>query len=225
MLRDWSTGKFPRYSTPPSKAASPLTEAATEKYYAADASILANLRPRKEMRKNGGLIKFVSGVVESRKAVTEGPWNSLKEENDEMEVDDEDDALIEVDEDEEIGGEEDEDDELEEQEDDDQEDADVVLPPISNKQKRKRTNEAPAAPPSKKASFSSNPKISKQPAPKSKDAGKSGLKSKLIAPKPAQPKPATISREQKVANGAIKKAVAAKSSIESGDAYDFGKFF
>lgn len=234
MLRDWSTGKFPRYTTPPSKtstSASPLADSALEKYYSADDSILTNLRPRREMRKNGGLIKFASGQLESRKVVTEDQWNSLKEDNEEASEDDSDngmevdndkaDVLVEDEEDE-------EDEELEEQEDD--EEAEDVPPPISNKQKRKRTNEAPAAPPSKKVSFGSDSKIPRQARVagplKGKATGKSALKVKPVASVTAKPKPVTGKREQKVANTATKKTpAAATSSVGSGEAYDFGKFF
>lgn len=229
MLRDWSTGKFPRYTTPPSKiptSASPLADSALEKHYAADDSILANLRPRKEMRKNGGLIKFASGEVESRKVITEDQWNSLKEDDEEASEDDNDNRM-EVDNDEADALVEDEEDEELEEQEDDEEEAEDVPPPISNKQKRKRTNEAPAAPPSKKVSFGSDPKISRIAGPlKGKATGKSALKVKSVASVTAQPKSVTGKREQKVANTASKKTpAAATSSVGSGEAYDFGKFF
>lgn len=229
MLRDWSTGKFPRYTTPPSKiptSASPLADSALEKHYAADDSILANLRPRKEMRKNGGLIKFASGEVESRKVITEDQWNSLKEDDEEASEDDNDNRM-EVDNDEADALVEDEEDEELEEQEDDEEEAEDAPPPISNKQKRKRTNEAPAAPPSKKVSFGSDPKISRIAGPlKGKATGKSALKVKSVASVTAQPKSVTGKREQKVANTASKKTpAAATSSVGSGEAYDFGKFF
>lgn len=229
MLRDWSTGKFPRYTTPPSKiptSASPLADSALEKHYAADDSILANLRPRKEMRKNGGLIKFASGEVESRKVITEDQWNSLKEDDEEASEDDNDNRM-EVDNDEADALVEDEEDEELEEQEDDEEEAEDVPPPISNKQKRKRTNEAPAAPPSKKVSFGSDPKISRIAGPlKGKATGKSALKVKSVASVTAKPKSVTGKREQKVANTASKKTpAAATSSVGSGEAYDFGKFF
>lgn len=206
LLRDWSTGKFARYTTPPKPSTTSKaqdTDDALKKIYEANDAILETLLSRKEMRKSKGLVKLVSGAIESRKAVLEGPW--LKEENahgdedadaesdeeDEMEVDgsaddeqeDEDEGVEEVD--------------VEEEADEEAEEA--PPPPTSKKQKRKRTNEPPVARPSKKVMFAPDPKTSKQ-------ARKAGS-----------------FKGNPQAKGKTTKTVTLGAGND--EAYDFGKFF
>src|SRR5271170_2179338 len=79
VLRDWSTGKFPWYTTPPHSpdAVTPvLHEPELARVYAQDEQrTLCLLQTRKEMRKSMGLVRFVpTGLVESRQTALEEPW-------------------------------------------------------------------------------------------------------------------------------------------------------
>ena len=76
VLRDWSTGKFPRCTIPPTTNSSLEN---IDKLYADD---LATSSSRKEMWKSGGLVKLVPGHLELRKAVLDAPWARLDEEQD-----------------------------------------------------------------------------------------------------------------------------------------------
>jgi len=176
VLRDWSTGKFGHYSTPPVIAASPehLSSPGADltALYAQDETILAALPTRKEMRKQQGLVKFSPGSVDQRKAKTEEDWAALEDSEDEEGDDDnsaeDDDEGVadggEEEEEEEAGkaeveeGSEEEEDDSEEtdsiMDEDEEDDILAVLEPMSKKQKRKRGPDAPVpARPTKKVSF------------------------------------------------------------------------
>ncbi|KAJ7047765.1 hypothetical protein C8F04DRAFT_1216975 [Mycena alexandri] len=228
VLRDWSIGKFPRYTVPPAADASanPLSPV--------DEAVLATLQTRKDLRKAKGLVKLTCGAVETRQAAVEEPWAPASREKD-AEIDEEDGGEVdedggEVGEDVEMGDEENEDEDEDEDEERSAEEAEEEPPiALSGKQKRKRAAEK-APPPRKKVSFGPDPKSSKQArsagsqAPKSKPttastpaAAKKSLKA--VAPK----------KERKVANTAVKTKAAQKVNAAGGGApgqeYNFGEFF
>ncbi|KAJ7929179.1 GNL3L/Grn1 putative GTPase-domain-containing protein [Mycena leptocephala] len=214
VLRDWSVGKFPRYTVPPAVSASstPLSPA--------DEVVLAVLQTRKDMRKARGLVRLTCGVLETRKASVDEPWAPATPEKD-AEVDDED-------EDEQVGGEDDEDEEMDKEEVADEESSDdaeeELEPPValSGKQKRKRAAEKP--PPSrKKVSFGPDPKTSKQARSAGSLAQKPSAAAKEKPLKTAAPK-----TDRKVANTAVKTKASQKASAAAstpGQEYNFGEFF
>ncbi|KAJ7667613.1 hypothetical protein DFH06DRAFT_1183054 [Mycena polygramma] len=205
VLRDWSVGKFPRYTLPPAGSAS-STALST-----ADEAVLATLQPRKEMRKARGLVKFTCGVAETRKATVDEPWalaSPAKDVEDDGEGEDEDGQ--------------DEDVEMEEVDDEGSDDAEEELEPppiaLSGKQKRKRAADK-APPPRKKVSFGPDPKTSKQ----ARSAGS------LKPTATAKEKPLKPAAPKKVANAAVKKKPAQKVTTAGastpGQEYNFGEFF
>ncbi|KAJ7367887.1 hypothetical protein DFH08DRAFT_8310 [Mycena albidolilacea] len=220
VLRDWSVGKFPRYTVPPVSASStPLL--------AADEVVLATLQPRKDIRKARGLVKLTPGVVETRKAAVELPWAPEKHSGD-----DDDEA-----EEEEDDGEAAEDVEMDEESETVEEASDEVEeepePPtaLSGKQKRKRAAEQ-APTPRKKVSFGADPKTSKQ----ARSAGSLGQKPTSAAAdaaakekRPLKTAPAPKTDVRKVANTAVKtkasQKVAAAAGSTPGQEYNFGEFF
>ena len=140
VLRDWSIGKFDRYTTPPSSATSVKTGTAQTsttitakltdnpgddeitRLYVNDEAILSTIPTRKERRKRGGLVKFVccGSGIDSRKVVVEEPWNGLEQDEDEESDENEDENDVQgMDIDGEDEDEEDEDEEMENDEDED----------------------------------------------------------------------------------------------------------
>jgi len=187
VLRDWSVGKFSRYTTPPSTAnttpdsaessQSQISKAENEAFiaqlYVKEESILAALPTRKERRKAGGLVKFSSGVLEGRQTDIEEGWAGLEdsegEESGEDESADFDAEGMDVDEEEETEEQERESSGDEKQESDEEEAEERPSPPSSNKQKRKRVLEiSESKRPSKKVAFA--PLSSKRPQAGSKRA-------------------------------------------------------
>ncbi|KAI9448350.1 hypothetical protein H4582DRAFT_1803181 [Lactarius indigo] len=76
VLRDWSTGKLPRYAVPPRQeegvaADGDLTLATI---YAGDAALLERLMPRKELRRSRDIVRLSSGQVDERALAFEAPW-------------------------------------------------------------------------------------------------------------------------------------------------------
>ncbi|KAJ7762824.1 hypothetical protein DFH07DRAFT_405096 [Mycena maculata] len=228
VLRDWSVGKFPRFTVPPAAAG-----AATEMEEGGDEAVLAGLQTRKELRKTKGLVKFVCGAIETRRAAVEEIWVPVTREKD-----DESEGVDEEDEDMEDGGDEeqDDDDEMDDggEEEDEEEEEEEPQPMLSGKQKRKRATEKNAPPPRKKVSFGPDPKASKQ----ARKASSLARKPAAVAPAAAQktPKPLTSKsaapakdKDRKVANTAIKtKSKPQKipgATTAGGEEYDFGKFF
>ena len=113
VLRDWSLGKFMRYTTPPvintAAAQSSITTNITKlgdditQLYANDEAILSKVQTRKERRKQGSLVKFSYESIDPRKAVVEEPWNGMEQDSDEEgdgdddeDEDDEDENDVEV---------------------------------------------------------------------------------------------------------------------------------
>ncbi|KAJ7179512.1 GTP-binding protein [Mycena filopes] len=206
VLRDWSIGKFPRYTVPPpldaSAAATPLS--------ASDEAVLATLQTRKDLRKSKGLVKLTCGVVETRKAAEEQDGG-------------------EVDEDVEMDGDEDEEASEEQEEEEVAEEPAIAL---SGKQKRKRAAEK-APPPRKKVSFGPDPKAAKQArsagsqAPKAKPKPTPASTPAAAKEKPTKPT-AAPKKERKVANTAVKTKAAQKlaaAGAAPGQEYNFGEFF
>ncbi|KAA1466062.1 hypothetical protein DENSPDRAFT_830806 [Dentipellis sp. KUC8613] len=223
VLRDWTTGKFPRYTVPASAtSAAPAPE---------DEAVLERLSTRKELRKAVGLVKMVPGAVDGRTVELEAPWFGGEESEDEEDDDEGDD-------DEEEGGDvemdgpsgeedEDEDEDEEDEEDEDEDEEDDEPEPVAVKGKRKRTSQ-PAAPAPKKVAFAGT-KNRPAPSPASpKAALKSALKpSKKEKAEPKAKKPAkakaAVPAAKKVANAPSKKAAAVDGA--KGEEYDFTKFF
>jgi len=245
LLRDWSTGKFARYTSPPKSSTTTAAQSkdmALKKLYEADEAILDSVMPRKELRKSTGLVKLTSGEIDSRMVILEEPW--LKEdevgsvededrEDGEMEVDEsvsdeeENDDDIDDDADEEEGEEGEEKEEKEEEKEED------MPPPSSKKHKRKRTNEPSTAPPTKKVAFAPDPRSSKR----------AGIARSLKGMKPEKPtttkakpldftnsatrpksKPVGVKPERRAANIGVK-GKATTTDAGGDEAYDFGKFF
>ncbi|KAH9050116.1 hypothetical protein EDB84DRAFT_731902 [Lactarius hengduanensis] len=67
VLRDWSTGKLPRYAVPPPIAQHPTP-------YADDDALLERLVPRKELRRSRDVVRLSSGQVDERALAFEAPW-------------------------------------------------------------------------------------------------------------------------------------------------------
>lgn len=161
VLRDWSTGKFPRY-TQPSASSTEHCESAEKdnefaELYKADEEILGAAPLRKDMRRGGGLIRLTPGDVEKRKVDLDAPWDeSDDEEEDEEEGGEEEEAASAGDvSDDEVEGEE-----VEIDQDDDEESEEEV--PLPTKGKRKRQEKSERALASKKVAFAAPPKGSKQ---------------------------------------------------------------
>ncbi|KAJ7265837.1 hypothetical protein B0H12DRAFT_1099727 [Mycena haematopus] len=204
VLRDWSIGKFPRYTVPPSESSTPLSNA--------DEKVLATLQTRKDMRKARGLVKLTSGAMETRKASIDLPWAPEKDSEGDDEAEEEQD-----------GGEIEEEAGMDEEEAENSDDAEEELEPptaLSGKQKRKRAAEK-APPPRKKVSFGADPKTSKQ----ARSAGSLLRKPTAAA---AKEKPLKISAPKKVANTVVKTKQSQKGGAPSsvpGQEYNFGEFF
>ncbi|KAJ7873382.1 hypothetical protein B0H14DRAFT_2720500 [Mycena olivaceomarginata] len=211
VLRDWSVGKFPRYTVPPVSAPStPLL--------AADEAVLATLQPRKDIRKARGL---------TRKAAVELPWTQEKNSgDDEEEVEEKNDGEAAED----VEMDEEESETLEETSDEVEEEPE---PPtaLSGKQKRKRAAEQ-APTPRKKVSFGADPKTSKQ----ARSAGSLAQKPTSAAAAAAAKEkrslktaPAPKTDVRKVANTAVKtkasQKMAAAVGSTPGQEYNFGEFF
>ena len=233
VLRDWSIGKFDRFTTPSSAPPVINTAAATTQsessLYVNDEAILSTIQTRKERRKRGGLVRFTYGSIDPRKVAVEEPWNG-EGDDDEEEVDDEigvegDVEGMDIDEDEENEGEgEDEEEEEEEEasdaesetgdsqeegeEDADQEDEDEgegenELPRLSRKQKRKR-----------------GPEKSIIPSPPVKKVAFS------VRPPARGLKKTDRQKKKGLPTMKMKAAEGSRSKDKSGsEVYDFGKFF
>ncbi|KAG6867930.1 hypothetical protein C0993_009412 [Termitomyces sp. T159_Od127] len=210
LLRDWSTGKFARYSIPPTTALSTTCNSDAQhsffkKLHGSDVTILEVVLSKKELRKSVGLVKISSGEIDLRNVVLQDPW--LKE--DDSELGDQEDVEVTGDDDDDDDNSDDDSQETIEEDgrvdDDHGQEAPLSL---SKKQKRKRTHEPLVAPPSKKVAFAPEPKVAKQ-------ARKAAsIRSKTLERPPAN----SVSRVT---------TKPAKAKIRNGDdeAYDFGKFF
>ncbi|CAK5276095.1 unnamed protein product [Mycena citricolor] len=176
VLRDWNTGKLPRYTVPATSSAGSASLSA------ADESLLATLQMRRDFRKARGLVKLTLGAIETRRAVLDEDWTASAVGDDDVSEDegedeDEDDAGVQNDDDESI------EEEAEDEEDDgEEEEEEEIVVPLSGKQKRKRAAEQ--AKPRKKVVFAPEPKSSKQArsaASKTPKLRDTAVKSKKIA--------------------------------------------
>lgn len=165
VLRDWSTGKFPRYTQPPASSTEHSESAEQDnefaELYKADEEILGAAPLRKDMRRGVGLIKLTPGEVEKRKVALDAPWDeSDDEEEDEEEGGEEEEEAASAGDgsDDEVDG---EDAEINEMEEDDDEESEEEVP-LPTKGKRKRPEKSERAPASKKVAFAAPPKGSKQ---------------------------------------------------------------
>jgi nuclear GTP-binding protein len=133
VLRDWSTGKFDRYTTPPP----PVTNTATAQsesfittklaepdpcynitqLYVNDEVILSSIQTRKKRRKEVGLVKFTYGSIDSRKVAVLDQCNGLKQnDNEESNVDEVDVEGMDIDDEVEVEDEENEDEDKDKEE-------------------------------------------------------------------------------------------------------------
>ncbi|KAG6849948.1 hypothetical protein H0H93_003320 [Arthromyces matolae] len=226
LLRDWNTGKFARYSNPPTtpSASTPKTkDVGLKKLYEGGAAILETIVPRKELRKSVDLVRLVPREVDARKVVLQEPW--IQEEDSEDEHSDfagldEGDSLQgddgeDVNDDQSV---EDGDSEDEEEGEAEEEGEEEQSAPLSKKQKRKRTDDPLPGPPSKKVAFAPEPKGSKQ-ARRAVSGGNKPLDKTSGKPKgPAKVKPASAKVQKKAANAL---AIKNKAGDGSDEAYDF----
>ncbi|KAF9531018.1 hypothetical protein CPB83DRAFT_850031 [Crepidotus variabilis] len=235
VLRDWSIGKFQHYTTPVGNLNTEST--------GGDASILKSLPTRRDMRRNGGLVKMSPGTIEERAVDVEKTWVSITK------SEDDDDDSAENDIDLPIVGENSDDEEtsdeagesglgessdVDDEQDDSDEEDDVVpaVAPVSRKQKRKRETEAPGPRPPKKVSLGRTTIL----AAKGKSSSQQVSQSQTQLTKMAGPKSILKKAADSSSKGGVKKAdnsmVATKSTplaaVSAGtetEAYDFGKFF
>lgn len=252
VLRDWSTGKLERASIPPptKSTLADLTTAFSELYTTADSDVLSRVRTKKEMRKEGGLVKMASGTVDGRELELEKVWIGLEADSEDEEDEEEDDPMA-VDEDEldeEMEAPSGEEDSMSDDVDEDEEEEanEEPTPPPSPKLSKRKRPSAPSksSPPSKKVAFSNKPlppssSVSASATPKSraeKRAGRSSAAAPSEPPKsalksskaPANGSSKTAGGKRTVANAPSKKAAGgavAANAAGAGDAYDFGKFF
>jgi len=81
VLRDWNTSKFARYTRPPNDGGENLT-LITE----VDKRTLNQSKTRKELRKNGRLVRLRASEEERRVVQMESPWEDEKESSDEDDI-------------------------------------------------------------------------------------------------------------------------------------------
>ncbi|KAI0346977.1 hypothetical protein BDW22DRAFT_1480687 [Trametopsis cervina] len=231
ILRDWSTGKFPRYTVSASTSNDASQDGPLAELYAADEKILSALLSRKEWRQGTGLVKLSPSEVDTRQLALETVWVPSGEdsEDDDAQNETEDVEMGASEEGESDGAEEDEEDEEDEDDEEEEEEPEELV--SLNKRKRVAAKQpTPSSRPTKKVAFSAEPQSTKQArkaagargsAVKAKpEAVKSALKSK---PPKAQPTPKAASAK-KAANAPSKKS-AVPTSTGSDEAYDFKKFF
>lgn len=99
VLRDWSTGKLPRYAVPPPPiarqqqqeegiAAAADGDPTLAAIYADDAALLKRLVPRKELRRSRDVVRLSPGRLDERALAFEAPWSgSATAESDDAEED------------------------------------------------------------------------------------------------------------------------------------------
>ncbi|KAH9077494.1 GNL3L/Grn1 putative GTPase-domain-containing protein [Lactarius deliciosus] len=95
VLRDWSTGKLPRYAVPPPIAQQADGDPSLATIYADDAALLERLVPRKELRRSRDVVRLSAGQLDERALALEAPWfgsaataGSESDEDGEMEASD-----------------------------------------------------------------------------------------------------------------------------------------
>jgi nuclear GTP-binding protein len=211
LLRDWATGKLPRYSVP-SKGPEVIDFAAApanaNEVHLEDVKTLENVQTRVEKRKVSGLLRISAGVKDSREPEWERRWDSVGGRGAESDGDDdgdvEGDAMDDLDEEDEVGEDDDEDEDEEDEvasiitaDNSEEEDEEEVPPPPPAKRKRVPLEVAASAPASKRVAFGkaapsakSNPAVSLvTPAPKSVLKPAKSSRSSLRALKADKPKP------------------------------------
>jgi len=225
VLRDWGTGKLPRYTLPPSK--STVSASVRDIHQAA----LSTLRTRKDMRKEPGLVKLSSGQVDEREVDLEKEYFTGKGADDSGEGDeeDEDEDVDQLDEDVsaserdgEDGSGDGENDEDVDMDDENEEEHEVPPPPIKNKRKLK--NAPTPGRPVKKVAFAEEPKGTKQAR---SAAGARNVPPKATPKKPKLPKakPPTL-QPTKVVNSSSKQLKGnGKTPADGEQQYDFSMFF
>ncbi|KIM83958.1 hypothetical protein PILCRDRAFT_420239 [Piloderma croceum F 1598] len=220
VLRDWSVGKFPRFTPAPTISETlVLTQrtGALAKLYIEDQKTLATLETRKEMRKRIGLVKLVAGHTDIRKVDVEARWMGAEHDGDDQsdEEVDKDDEQAESDEDDNVMM-----DDVEDLGHDESEEDDEPPPAPTGKRKRRNTFTALSALPNKKVAFAPDPKESKRAraAGSSKKAAPSSLNSKPVSSKLKTSKPTSVSRK-------IASQKSTPPSKGGDEVYDFGKFF
>jgi len=174
VLRDWSSGKFSHYTTPPlpkstsiapvsaaseSTSANPVN-AALEQLCEKDVSILGDLPTRRERRKGGGLVRLTAGIADQRRISVGEVWAALQdsEEEESEEGDDIEDVYEGMSVDEGDLDEDEDNEDNEEQPDSDEEEEEEAQPLLPSKQKRKRTlDKSVRERPPKKVAFAPQP--------------------------------------------------------------------
>ncbi|KAI0772525.1 hypothetical protein BD413DRAFT_45792 [Trametes elegans] len=250
VLRDWSSGKFARYTVPSSPSADTTTspDPSLAEVYTKDESVLSKLSTRKELRKAGGLVKLRAGAIETRKTPLDASY-SVAWEDEGDEADEEEGAGLDETDDVELDdgasvesyasdGEEDEDED--EDEEVDELDEDAPPSPPSGKRKRGAAKAAALARPAKKVAFAAEPKGTKQARSAAGAKGAAKAKAAKASENKAAKKPAKASALKKaapaatakpavtkrVANSAAGKKAGAASAAKEGEvAYDFKQFF
>lgn len=89
VLRDWSTGKFPRYTVPLSTTPTSTPDSAFADAYTKDEELLSRLSTRKELRKGTGVVKLDAGEPETRKVALDASWAGSADGGDESDNEDE----------------------------------------------------------------------------------------------------------------------------------------
>jgi nuclear GTP-binding protein len=206
MLRDWSKGKILWYTMPSNSSTTSQSQFYPEfaGLYAKDEQTLVNLKMRKELRKQGGVVRFTTGIVDSRRVIVDAPWPGTGGDEGSDEVLDPGDSR-------------DNHESLSEDEKDGDDDTEEVPTSANVFGKRKRTSIKDKA--SKKVAFTLDSKSSVQAHSLAKPGAKrmtttSAKESKLNRSKATE--------KTKIINAASTKT---PSIVPHGEAYDFGKFF
>ncbi|KIJ37431.1 hypothetical protein M422DRAFT_260103, partial [Sphaerobolus stellatus SS14] len=233
VLRDWTTAKLPYYTDAPAVSAEArvVDEKDLKDLYAkADEKALKEVRSKKEMRKEGGLVLLERGSADTRKVVLDKPFVVEGESDDEDEADfaryiydggeDEEDEEDEEEEEEE-DVEEDEDENEEDEGEDEEEEEEEEAPTSKSKSNKRKASKASAPPPKKKVAFAAGiqdapeRKLARNVKSKSRSApipGKVPPKPKAKTPGPVKPSNKPKARKEANAGG-------------NDDSYDFNQFF
>lgn len=248
VLRDWNSGRFARYTPPPTVSSrEPLSLDSTftsfiAPLYGKDPAILAVLATRKEIWKKGGLVKLSSSGVEERKVTLEEDWTHEDESGDGHEGNSDCSAIIVL---EESKGQEQEQEDDEEGGSQNSEDEDENAPPLvpqsqSHERKRKQEAESQAVSrPTKRVSLAPLALSKKKDKLRTRQQNISEAKiNNELASATAKFGTAPKSILKKVTKGRLPQKDAAKKpvmkaglqSAGQGDAkepetYDFGRFF
>lgn len=169
LLRDWASGKLPRFCNLPSEPVE-ATAKDTQEYaeiYKEDTEILANILSRKEFMKTTGALRLRTADVDQRVPIMED-WDYEEEESgDEDDEDEDDDALpsagmadlaMDHDDDEEDDDDDDEDEGVEAADDNEDADESDEAPQLLDHGKLKRRRNQPAPKLNKKVSFAPSTK-------------------------------------------------------------------